>query len=529
MIIWSIGISGAGKSTMNNMLIKYFKQKNTNNLEDIKEIINIDSDEIRKILRKPDGTSYGYTKNERTTYMYHLLEHVESIRTSLLNKYKHHEFLILVSNAGFLEQFRLDAFNKLNTKLTFKNGRIINTFLFLYHDLEVDDIMYKQVFKDRNSKGLYNADMINIVGSDIEFEPVTFDYGYKVLRVPKLLFNQCTDINDSIFVTRLVSQLEAKINNVKIYYRLLNSEHNYMKHLVLESTDIFYSFLKHVIDNKSFYIKDGITNIGMLWSGGKDSTVLLHLLMMTYKYKLNKMEQEELGPILDAVVPIHIDTKRKIPEIIKFKNYLNTKLDNKIITISKDIEEDNVYPNAVLENNRIHCCNLLKTDQVKALHRQYGFDVLFVGLRGDEENSRSKEKIISKRVKDQDSSWNIVEFTSMEIPEVQYDFSFNRYNETLRIHPLLHWTELDVWKYIEMFINDPDDPLEIVQLYYSKDGRRYRTIGCACCTAAIYSDAKSIKDIIIELEYKYKGVKERSTRIQDNEFGLEDLRKLGYM
>ena len=91
----------------------------------------------------------------------------------------------------------------------------------------------------------------------------------------------------------------------------------------------------------------------------------------------------------------------------------------------------------------------------------------------------------------------------------------------MRVHPLLHWTELDIWQYIQQ------EGIPICSLYLAKNGKRYRSLGCMPITSPIESYANTIAKIIAELQIT--SVKERSGRGQDNEFMMQKLRSLGYM
>jgi sulfate adenylyltransferase subunit 2 len=97
----------------------------------------------------------------------------------------------------------------------------------------------------------------------------------------------------------------------------------------------------------------------------------------------------------------------------------------------------------------------------------------------------------------------------------------------VRIHPLLDWTELNIWEYIER------ENIPIIDLYFDKgDGKRYRSLGCYPCTSPVESDAKNVSDIVAELRSgKFSNIAERSGREQDKEdnSGLETLRRDGYM
>lgn len=97
----------------------------------------------------------------------------------------------------------------------------------------------------------------------------------------------------------------------------------------------------------------------------------------------------------------------------------------------------------------------------------------------------------------------------------------------LRIHPLLDWTELNIWEYIER------EKIPVVSLYFNQgEGKRYRSLGCYPCTGAVESDARNVQEIIEELKTgKFANIAERFGRAQDKEDGggLEDLRRDGYM
>ena len=91
------------------------------------------------------------------------------------------------------------------------------------------------------------------------------------------------------------------------------------------------------------------------------------------------------------------------------------------------------------------------------------------------------------------------------------------------MHPLLHWNEIDIWEYIKR------ENMPIIDLYFARDGKRYRSLGCAPCTGKIDSNATSVADIIEEL--KHTTVSERAGRAQDQEdsYAMQKLRKDGYM
>ena len=147
---------------------------------------------------------------------------------------------------------------------------------------------------------------------------------------------------------------------------------------------------------------------------------------------------------------------------------------------------------------------------------------VIVGARADEEGSRSKERYFSPRGKH--SEWDV----SDQPPELWNQFKTDFAPGThVRIHPLLDWTELNVWEYIER------ESIPLISLYFDRgEGSRYRSLGCWPCQEPIASRATSIREVIAELSSgTLKDIAERSGRLQDHEGrgGLEKLRKEGYM
>jgi sulfate adenylyltransferase subunit 2 len=161
---------------------------------------------------------------------------------------------------------------------------------------------------------------------------------------------------------------------------------------------------------------------------------------------------------------------------------------------------------------------------------------LFVGIRRDEHGIRNKEHFFSPR--DKEFKWNIVkerkykgegdspfiamtdiEFTGWNI----FATDFGKDTNHVRVHPMLQWNEVDIWRYIEK------EKIPIVDLYFAKNGKRYRSIGCACCCNPVDSQADTISKIVKELEHTH--VAERSGRAQDKEdvYTMQKLRSLGYM
>ena len=267
----------------------------------------------------------------------------------------------------------------------------------------------------------------------------------------------------------------------------------------------------------------------MLWSIGKDSTVLLWLARKAF-----------FG---HAPIPlVHIDTSYKLPEMIEYRDRLamEWKLTMIVGQNTSALEAKRTFPDGAID--RLSCCGLLKTQALKDTLSgagvrkrlnlrtgQYEIDTnrepftgVIVGARADEEGSRSKERYFSPRT--ESNVWDIGE----QPPEFwnQYKTEFAP-GTHVRIHPLLDWTELNIWEYIER------EKIPTVSLYYNQgDDRRYRSLGCGPCTNPVESSSRNPAEIIVELKSgKFSRVAERAGRAQDKEDGggLETLRRDGYM
>jgi len=147
---------------------------------------------------------------------------------------------------------------------------------------------------------------------------------------------------------------------------------------------------------------------------------------------------------------------------------------------------------------------------------------VIVGARADEEGSRSKERYFSPR--DKQSEWDVADQPPELFNQYKTDFAPGTH---VRIHPLLDWTELNIWEYIER------ENIPVVPLYFNQGTRkRYRSLGCYPCTFTVESESRNVPEIIEELRSgKFSNIAERSGRAQDKEDGggLEALRRDGYM
>lgn len=270
-------------------------------------------------------------------------------------------------------------------------------------------------------------------------------------------------------------------------------------------------------------------NLCMLWSIGKDSTVLLWLAKKAF-----------FGHVPFPL--LHIDTKYKIPEMIEYRDNLTKKWKlNMIVGINEiALEKKQTFHDGNVD--RITCCKLLKTTALRNTlsgegkryrfnHKKGEYEVdpgnepftgVIAGVRADEEGSRSKERYFSPR--DKQNEWEIAGQPPEFWNQYKTDFSPGTH---VRIHPLLDWTELNIWEYIRR------ENIPTVSLYYNQgDGKRYRSLGCYPCTFPISSRSRNVDEIIDELRTgKLSNIAERSGRAQDKDDGggLETLRRDGYM
>ncbi len=267
-------------------------------------------------------------------------------------------------------------------------------------------------------------------------------------------------------------------------------------------------------------------NLGMLYSIGKDSSVLLHLARKAF-YPL------------DVPFPLlHVDTTWKFKEMIDFRDKIARKYNlNLHVYSNPQGKENNITPFSVGSSRYT---SIMKTDALRQALDYYGFDATIGGARRDEEKSRAKERIFSVRT---NHRWD---------PRAQRQELWNLYNthlahnESMRIFPLSNWTELDVWEYIHA------EDIEIVPLYYAKKRPvvyhsntwlmiddeeklpkdflqgakieermvRFRTLGCWPLSGCFESTASNMPEIIDEL---------KATRFSERQGRLIDSDQVGSM
>lgn len=260
------------------------------------------------------------------------------------------------------------------------------------------------------------------------------------------------------------------------------------------------------LESQSIYIMREayrhIDNLAMLWSIGKDSGVLVWLARKAF-----------LGQV--PFPAVHIDTSFKMPEMIAFRERMVKEWRLDLV-----VGQNKTALAAGMNHTqgRVTCCAALKTEGLRATLAHHGYTGVIAGIRRDEEATRAKERVFSPR--DADAKWN----HGNQPPEFwdQFNTDFPA-GTSLRVHPLLDWTELDIWRYIRR------EAIPVVDLYFAKNGRRYRSLGCAPCTLPVPSTASNVDEIVAELATT--AVSERSGRAQDKESedAFERLRADGYM
>jgi sulfate adenylyltransferase subunit 2 len=270
----------------------------------------------------------------------------------------------------------------------------------------------------------------------------------------------------------------------------------------------------------------------MLYSIGKDSSVMLHLAVKAfYPAKLP-------FPLM------HVDTTWKFREMIAFRDETARRLGvDLIVHINKEGVERGINP--IASGSSLHT-QVMKTDALKQALDLYGFDAAFGGARRDEEKSRAKERIFSFR------SPGHVWDPRNQRPELWNLFNTRiRQGETMRVFAMSNWTELDVWEYIML------EKIPVVPLYFAKqrpvvhrngtlimvdDDRlplqpnekpemktiRFRTLGCYPLSGAIESGATTIEAIVAEMQVAK--VSERQGRLIDGDeaASMEKKKREGY-
>ncbi len=294
-------------------------------------------------------------------------------------------------------------------------------------------------------------------------------------------------------------------------------------------------YLQELEDEAIFIIREAVAvaeNPVLLYSIGKDSSVLLHLMLKAF------------APAKPPVPMLHVDTTFKFKEMIEFRDNTAKKHGLKLhIHTNQDGVEDNINP---FEHGSQHYTNVMKTDALKQALDHHHFDYILIGARRDEEKSRAKERVFSTRNR----------FHAWDPKNQQPEFGW-LYNTRLpqgsssRVAPISNWTEQDVWEYIL------HEQIELVPLYFAKerpvverDGMtimvdddrlpiddpseiqnkkiRFRTLGCYPLTAAMESEAETLEEIVDELLKSKHSERQGRLIDKDSAASMEEKKKMGY-
>ena len=270
----------------------------------------------------------------------------------------------------------------------------------------------------------------------------------------------------------------------------------------------------------------------MLYSIGKDSSVMLHLAMKAFY------------PAKPPFPLMHVDTTWKFREMIQFRDETVKRLGLDLIV---HINEDGVARgiNPFASGSELHT-QVMKTESLKQALDRHGFDAAFGGARRDEEKSRAKERIFSFR--DRNHGWD----PKNQRPELWrlYNTRINK-GESIRVFPLSNWTELDIWQYI-LAENIPIVPLYFAakrpvvsrggSLIMRDDARmalqagevveeklvRFRTLGCYPLTGAIESNADTLEAIVTEMFTARTSERQGRLIDSDEKASMEKKKKEGY-
>lgn len=240
--------------------------------------------------------------------------------------------------------------------------------------------------------------------------------------------------------------------------------------------------------------------LGMLWSIGKDSTALLWMVRKAF-----------FGRVPFPV--ILLDTGMELPEVYAFRDQLikDWKLDCINHMCPPESDMDDTLPPATRSAMR-------KTEGLKTLLAQEKFRGVIAGIRRDEQGLRAKERVFSPR--SADGAWDFKDQPAELWGQYKTEFPEGCH---VRIHPILHWTEVDIWRYTRQ------ENIPCVPLYFARGGMRYRSLGEKNITFPVPSNASNIDEIIRELETTKTS--ERAGRAMDRETedSFERLRVKGYM
>ncbi len=280
------------------------------------------------------------------------------------------------------------------------------------------------------------------------------------------------------------------------------------------------AYLKELESESIQIIREAVAeaeNPVMLYSIGKDSSVMLHLAMKAFY------------PMKPPFPLLHVDTTWKFREMIECREEVMQRLGLELIVHTN--AEGVAAQVSPFTHGSARYTDIMKTEALKQILDKHSFDIIFGGARRDEEKSRAKERVFSFR--DASHRWD----PKNQRPELWHLYNVRRHKgESLRVFPLSNWTELDVWRYVAQ------ENIPVVPLYFARprpvvgrDGQwimvdddrmplrpgevpemkmvRFRTLGCWPLTAAVESTATTIDQVLAEMEASR--LSERAGRLID--------------
>ena len=261
------------------------------------------------------------------------------------------------------------------------------------------------------------------------------------------------------------------------------------------------------LENQSVFLfreaQHAFKNMCMPWSMGKDSNVLIWLAKKAFGGHIP-------FPLL------HIDTTYEFPEMLEFRDWATKEYKlNLIVKINTEARARGI---GYETHDPVTVTHELKSVALQQVLGEHKFDALITGIRRDEDSTRAKERYFSPR--NANFEWEYKD----QPPEFWGQFTTKvEEGEHVRVQPLLDWTEVDIWRYIQR------NNIPIPQMYFAREGKRYRSLGCWPITKPVESNASNIDEIIAELQVTKTS--ERAGRAQDHHErnAMQKLRAKGFM
>ena len=429
------------------------------------------------------------------------------------------------SSRKIVVEHLIDFNNKKHLASIFLQSIKLNNKKFLLFANDIENKFFCSILEQKQIEYSFLIKFLSKISLETQSSLSVFPSGTVVEIFKKNLFNQSRqiDLNHSLFLKINLEIYPENITELKITNTLNKSYHSKNEHLdYLENESI------HIIREAFAESKNPV----MLYSIGKDSSVMLHLAMKAF------FPNKVPFPLL------HVDTKWKFKTMYSFRNYISSYYDLKLLIHSnKEGLKRNINP--FIDGSEIHT-EIMKTQALKEALDIYKFDVVFGGARRDEEKSRAKERIFSFR--NSSHAWD----PKNQRPELWGNYNTRKKNkESIRVFPLSNWTELDIWQYIYQ------EEIELVPLYFASERKvierngilidlnddrlrilpeenvltkqvRFRTLGCYPLTGAIESSATTLEQIVLELLKSTSSERVGRAIDKDENASMEQKKKEGY-